>query len=78
MWYLRLGHIIENKITKLVEHGIIDALGSKLELTCESCILKKMIKSIFMGQGEKATELLGLIHFNVCGSINVMVQGGYV
>ena len=36
-----------------------------------------MTKSPFVGQGERVTELLRLIHSNVCGPINVMAQDGY-
>ena len=34
--------------------------------------------NLFVGQGEKAIELLGLIHSDVCGPVNVMAQGGYI
>ena len=78
LWHLRLGHISETRLTKLAQHGFIFDLGSETELTFESYILGKMTKSPFVGQGERATELLGLIHTDVVEPINVMAQGGYV
>jgi len=39
---------------------------------------KKMTKSPFVGQRERVSELLGLIHLDVCGPIKVMVWGGYI
>ena len=37
-----------------------------------------MTKSHFIGQEEKVTELLRLVHLDVYGPINVIAQGGYV
>ena len=44
---------------------------------CESCLREKMAKLSFMGHGEKATELLTLVHTNVCGPFDVQVRGSY-
>ena len=37
----------------------------------------KMIKSPFTGKGERASELLGLIHYDVCGPMSSSARGGY-
>ena len=34
--------------------------------TCKSCLLNKMTKSHFTHKGERANDLLGLIHTDVC------------
>ena len=44
---------------------------------CESCLLKKMIKSPFTEKGERASELLGLVHSDVCGPMSSSARGGY-
>ena len=36
-----------------------------------------MTKLPLVGHGERATELLALIHFDVCGPFDVQVRGGY-
>ena len=36
-----------------------------------------MTKSPFTGKGEQATELLSLIHTDVCGPMMVRAKGGY-
>ena len=36
-----------------------------------------MTKSPFTGQSERATELLGIIHSDVCGPLTVEARGGY-
>ena len=37
----------------------------------------KMNKTPFSGHGEKTTELLGLIHTDVCGPMITQARGGY-
>ena len=77
LWHHRPGHINERRINKLAKRGLIDPVGSEPGLTCESCLLGKMAKSPFVGQSGRASELLGLIHTDVCGSFSVIVRGGY-
>ncbi|KAK8652167.1 hypothetical protein V6N13_061189 [Hibiscus sabdariffa] len=36
-----------------------------------------MTKSPFSGKGERASDLLGLIHSDVCGPMNTQARGGY-
>ena len=36
-----------------------------------------MVKAPFSGKGEKATELLELLHTNVCGPFPIEARGGY-
>ncbi|KAL4297238.1 hypothetical protein GQ457_12G012730 [Hibiscus cannabinus] len=38
---------------------------------------RKMIKAPFSGKGERASDLLGLIHSDVCGPMNTHARGGY-
>ncbi|KAK8971909.1 hypothetical protein V6N11_027676 [Hibiscus sabdariffa] len=44
---------------------------------CESCLLGKMTKAPFNGKGERTSDLLGLIHSDVCGPMNTQVRGGF-
>ncbi|KAG8498488.1 hypothetical protein CXB51_005003 [Gossypium anomalum] len=39
--------------------------------------LGKMTKSPFTGKSERASDLLGLIHSDVCGPINTQAKGGF-
>ena len=72
-----MGHIGDARITKLEKDWLLGPLGSEPYPTCESCILGKMIRLPFTGQGIRVTELLRLIHSNVYGPINVIARGGY-
>ena len=37
----------------------------------------KMTKAPFNRKGERASDLLGLIHSDVCGPINTQAKGGF-
>jgi hypothetical protein len=45
--------------------------------TCESCLLGKMTKTHFDGQTERASDLLGLVHTDVCGPMSSVAKGGF-
>ena len=38
--------------------------------TCESCLMDKMTRTSFTEHRDKANNLLGLMHTNVCGPIS--------
>ncbi|KAM1525528.1 hypothetical protein ACFX10_009984 [Malus domestica] len=50
------------EIRKMSKDGYIRSLGNDQMGTCECCLKGKMTKSPFTGKGERATEILGLIH----------------
>ena len=76
-WHCRLGHINKNRINKLVGEGLLDITESESLPTCESCLLGKMTKSPFTGKGERASDILSLVHTDVCGPMNISARGGY-
>ena len=77
LWHLRLGHVAEDRINKLEKMGLLVPLGSEPTLTCESCLQGKMTRSPFVGQMERAKEVLELVHSDVCGPFSAMARGGY-
>ena len=74
IWHHRLGHIGDKRIMKMGSDGLIGPLGSEPYPTCESCLQGKMTKSPFVGQGDRANEVLELIHTDVCGQFNEMAR----
>ncbi|KAM2234893.1 hypothetical protein ACFXTI_013101 [Malus domestica] len=62
MWHLKLGHVNLDKIRKMSKDGYFRPLGNDRMGTYECCLKGKMTKSPFTGKGERATEILGLIH----------------
>jgi hypothetical protein len=77
LWHYRLGHIGKKRIERLHKDGLLKSFDYKLIETCESCLLGKMTKTPFVGQNERASELLGLTHTDVCGPMNSTARGGF-
>ena len=67
LWHCRLGHINKTRIAKLHKNGVLDPFDFQSYEVCESCLLGKMTKSPFTGNSERASELLSIIHSDVCG-----------
>jgi len=77
LWHCRLGHIGEKRIERLHKDGLLDSFDFESIETCESCLLGKMTKTPFVGQSERASELLGLVHTDVRGPMNSVARGGF-
>ena len=57
--------------------GLLQASAIGSLPTCESCIEGKMTKCPFPDKGQRATELLELVHSDVCGPLSEHAHGGY-
>jgi len=77
MWHCRLGHINEKRIKKLHKSGLLGKFDLESIDTCESCLRGKMTKAPFSKKGERASDLLGLIHTDVCGPMSTCARNGY-
>ena len=77
LWHCRLGHINKNRINKLIEEGLLSVSDCESLSTCESCLIRKMTKSPFKEKDERASDILGLIHTDVCGPMNTSARGGF-
>jgi hypothetical protein len=77
IWHCRLGHINEKCIERLHKDGLLSSFNFESFDTCESCLLQKMTKTPFTSQSERTSDLLGLVHTNVCGSMSTVVRGGF-
>ena len=64
-------------IQKLLNDGYLDPLDNVSYATCEPCLRGKLTNSPFSGTGERATELLELIHSDVCRLMSTHAIGGY-
>ena len=72
LWHCRLGHIGVKHMKKLHADGVLESLDA-----CEPCLMGKMTKTPFSGTMERATDLLEIIHTNVCGPMSVEARGVY-
>ena len=67
LWHCRLGHIGVKRMKKLHSDGILESLDYESLGTCKPCLMGKMTKTPFSGTTERATDLLEIIHTDVCG-----------
>ena len=77
LWHCRLGHIGETRLSKLYSERLIQPDVFETYPTCEPCLKGKMTKSPFSGIGERAKELLELVHTDVCGPMSTTAKGSY-
>ena len=64
-------------VIKLAKECLIDSFNADSLDTCESCLKGKMAKAPFPRKGQRAKELLELVHTDVCGPLSVLARGGY-
>ena len=65
LWHCHLGHISESKINKLYKEEFFDLNDYESLGTYKSCLIGKMIKTLFSRYGERINELLALLHTDV-------------
>nr|GEU56849.1 hypothetical protein [Tanacetum cinerariifolium] len=71
LWHYRLGHINKKRMEKLQHDGLLDSTDIKFFEKCVSC-MSGMARKPYSHQVERAKDLLGLIHTNVCGPFKIM------
>jgi len=72
-----LGHIGVKRMKKLHADGFLESLDYESFDACEPCLLGKMTKTLFFGTMERATDLLEIIHIDVCDPMSVDARGEY-
>ncbi|GJY55808.1 retrotransposon protein, putative, ty1-copia subclass [Tanacetum coccineum] len=76
LWYCRLAHIGKTRMQKLRREGLLENIDEESFNKCESCISGKMTKKLFNKNIGRATDLLGLIHTDVCGPLRHVSRKG--
>ena len=77
LWHCTLGHINKNRINRFAQEEILNKDNYESLPTCEFCLLEKMTKSPFTEKDERASDVLALIHTDVCGPMSICARGGY-
>jgi len=72
-WHARLGHIMKDRMTRLVREGLIGNLAKVTLSTCEHCRMGKSIRKLF-GKATRAFFSLQLVHSDICGPMNVRAR----
>ena len=62
---------------KLHADGLLGSLDYESFDTCEPCLMGKMTKTPFSGTMERATNLLEIIHTDVCTPMSVKARSKY-
>ena len=65
-------------MNKLHKFGNLGSFDYESYDTCESYLLGKMMKLPSGAKGEHTSELLKLVHSDVCGPISTHARGGFL
>ncbi|GJY46448.1 retrotransposon protein, putative, ty1-copia subclass [Tanacetum coccineum] len=69
LWHWRLAHISKKCIEKLQQDGLLKPTDDESFDKYVSSLSGKMTRKLFPRHPERATDLLGLIHTDVCGPL---------
>nr|GEU30772.1 zinc finger, CCHC-type [Tanacetum cinerariifolium] len=69
LWHCRLAHISKKRIEKLQQEGLLKSTDDESFDHCVSCLSGKMTRKSFPHRPERATDLLGIIHTDMCGPL---------
>ncbi|GJX55822.1 retrotransposon protein, putative, ty1-copia subclass [Tanacetum coccineum] len=76
LWHCRLAHISKKRIEKLQHEGLLKSTDDESFDQCVSCLSGKMTRKPFSHRTERATDLLGIIHTDVCGPLRHVSRQG--
>ncbi|GJU25252.1 retrotransposon protein, putative, ty1-copia subclass [Tanacetum coccineum] len=76
LWHCHLGHISKKRIEKLQHDGLLNSIDIESLGKCVSCLSGKMARKPYSHQVERAKDLLGLIHTDVCGPFRIVSRQG--
>nr|GEW19722.1 retrotransposon protein, putative, Ty1-copia subclass [Tanacetum cinerariifolium] len=67
LWHRHLAHISKKRIEKRKQEGLLKSIDDESFDQCISCLSRKMTRKSFPHRLERATDLFGIIHTDVCG-----------
>ncbi|GKB70183.1 retrotransposon protein, putative, ty1-copia subclass [Tanacetum coccineum] len=76
LWHCRLGQISKKRIEKLQHDGLLNSTDLRAFEKCVPCMSEKMARKPYTHQVERAKDLLGLIHTDICGPFKIMSRQG--
>lgn len=75
LWHHRLGHLGMGNVRKILKGEMVDGVNERS--VCKGCIMGKQHRTEYPKEsGKRASELLELIHSDVCGPMSVNSLGG--
>lgn len=76
LWHLRMGHLNFSDLQKITDSVEGVELSKKGNQVCTTCLEGKMSRQPFKNTGTRASELLQLIHSDLCGPMETSSIGG--
>ncbi|GJX14570.1 putative RNA-directed DNA polymerase [Tanacetum coccineum] len=76
LWHCHLAHINKKRIEKLQQEGLLKSTDDESFDQCVSCLSGKMTRKSFPHRPERVTDLLGIIHTDVCGPLRHVSRQG--
>ena len=76
LWHKRLGHISKERIQRLVKNEILPDLNFTDLGICVDCIKEKHTKHTIKKAATRSTQLLELIHIDMCGPFDASSFSG--
>nr|GEY74327.1 hypothetical protein [Tanacetum cinerariifolium] len=76
LWHCRLAHISKKRIEKLQQERLLKSTDDESFDQCVSCLSSKMTRKLFPHHPERATDLLEIIHTDVCGPLRHVSRQG--
>ena len=76
LWHQRLGHISKERILRLVKNAILPQLDFSDLDVCVECIKGKHTKHSVKKPATRSTQLLELIHTDICGPFDAPSWSG--
>ena len=76
LWHCCLGHISRGRIERLTKKSILTPLEFSYLKQCIDCIKGKYVKKI-KKDAKRSTEILEIIHTDICGPFPVKSLDGY-
>ena len=75
IWHARIGHIGQERMTRLAREGLMSNHAKVTLSTCEHCLIGKSKRKPF-GKAIRASFPLKLINSDICGPMNVRARHG--
>ena len=77
LWHKRLGHISRQRMKRLIRYEILPDLDFSNFDTCVDCIKGKLTAKVRNAEIDRCTELLEVIHTDICKSFTPLAMGVY-
>ncbi|GKA17739.1 retrotransposon protein, putative, ty1-copia subclass [Tanacetum coccineum] len=77
LWHCHLAYISKKCIEKLQHDGLLKSMDEESFDKCVSCLSGKMTRKLFPHHTERVTDLLGIIHTDVCGLLRHVSRQDY-